>query len=402
MKAKKRIYDTLLVDHLANHRQMALVSGPRQVGKTTTSRNHADVYANWDNVDDREKILAGPANLIEQFKLNRLSKTIPTVLFDELHKYPRWKQFLKVFFDTYGEQVRIIVTGSSRMDVYRRGGDSLMGRYFHYRMHPFSIAETINTNLPDSTRIIRYPGKVKKDNFDALWRYGGYPEPFLKRDMRFSLRWQSLRIEQLVREDIRDLTQIQHIDQIETLVRLLANRSAHQLIYGNLAKNISVSVDTVRRWIETLCNLHLGFLVRPWFKNVSRSLRKEPKWFLRDWASIKDPGDKAKTFVGCHLLKAVDGWNDIGLGEFELGYLRDKEKREVDFVVIRDGTPWFLVEVKLRDEELSKSLKYYQNHINAPFAFQVVIDAEYIDADCFAKPGNPVVVPAKTFLSQLL
>jgi predicted AAA+ superfamily ATPase len=194
--------------------------------------------------------------------------------------------------------------------------------------------------------------------------------------MRFSLRWQSLRIEQLVREDISDLTQIQNIDQIETLVRLLANRSAHQLVYSNLAKNIRVSVDTVRCWIGTLCNLHLGFLVRPWFKNVSRSLRKEPKWFLRDWASIKDPGDKAETFIGCHLLKAVDGWNDIGLGEFELGYLRDKEKREVDFVVIRDGTPWFLVEVKLRDEELSKSLKYYQNHINAPFAFQVVIDAE--------------------------
>ena len=288
------------------------------------------------------------------------------------------------------------------MDVYRRGGDSLMGRYFLYRMHPFSIAETLNTDLPDSKRIVRPPKKIKVADFDSLWRHGGYPEPFLKRDTRFSRRWQSLRLEQLIREDIRDLTKIQQIDQLEMLVRLLANRSAHQLVYGNMAKDVRVSVDTVRRWVDILRNLHLGFLIRPWFKNVSRSLRKEPKWFLRDWASIKDVGDKAETFVGCHLLKAVDGWNDIGLGKFELGYLRDKEKREVDFLVVRNGSPWFLVEVKHRDESLSGTLKYYQDQIKAPFAFQVVVDAEYVDADCFAKSRGPVVVPAKTFLSQLL
>jgi uncharacterized protein len=402
MKTRKRIYDTLLVEHLAKYRQMILVSGPRQVGKTTTCRNHADSYANWDNVDDRERILAGPAILIERFGLNRLSSTASTILFDELHKYPRWKQFLKGFFDTYTDRMRIIVTGSSRMEVYRRGGDSLMGRYFHYRMHPFSIAEMLHTDLPDSKRIVRPPKKAKESDFDALWRHGGYPEPFLKRDARFSRRWQSLRLEQLIREDIRDLTQIQHIDQLETLVRLLADRSAHQLVYGNLAKEVRVSIDTIRRWIDILRQLHLGFLVKPWHKNVSRSLRKEPKWFLRDWASIADAGDRAETFVACHMLKAVDGWNDMGLGAFELGYLRDKEKREVDFVVVRDRTPWFLVEVKHRDESLDASVKYYQDRIKAPFAFQVVVDAEYVDADCFALPRGPVVVPARTFLSQLL
>ena len=402
MKVKARIYDSLLIEHLTNNRQMAFVSGPRQVGKTTTCRNHAGAYVNWDNIDDRELILAGPAILVDRLGLNRLSNTIPVVLFDELHKYPRWKQFLKGFFDTYADQVRITVTGSSRMDVYRRGGDSLMGRYFLYRMHPFSVAETLTQDLPDTKRIVRHPGKVKATDFEALWRHGGYPEPFIKRDTRFSRRWQSLRLEQLVREDIRDLTQIQQIDQLELLVKLLANRSAHQLIYGNLAKEVRVSVDTIRRWIDTLCNLHLGFLVRPWFKNISRSLRKEPKWFLRDWASIEDAGDKAETFVACHLLKAVDGWNDMGLGRFELGYLRDKEKREVDFLVVRDGKPWFLAEVKYHEASMSPALKSYQDQLNAPFAFQLVIDADYVDANCFARPGGPVVVPARTLLSQLL
>jgi predicted AAA+ superfamily ATPase len=402
MKPKTRLYDTLLAEHLIKQRQMAFVSGPRQVGKTTTCRIHGDTYINWDNIDDREAILAGPTKLIDQFQLDRLSRTLPVVIFDELHKYPRWKQFLKGFFDTYADQLRIMVTGSSRMDVYRRGGDSLMGRYFLYRMHPFSVAETLTQDLPDEKRIIRQPKKVSSTNFDALWNHGGYPEPFLKRDMRFSRRWQSLRLEQLVREDIRDLTQIQQLDQLELLVKLLAERSAHQLIYGSLASNVRVSIDTARRWIDVLVSLHLGFLIRPWFKNVSRSLRKEPKWFLRDWASIKDPGDKAETFVACHLLKAVEGWNDIGLGRFELGYLRDKEKHEVDFLVARDGKPWFLVEVKLHDESISPSLKYFQQQLAAPFAFQVVLDANYVDADCFARAGTPIVVPARTFLSQLL
>jgi len=186
------------------------------------------------------------------------------------------------------------------------------------------------------------------------------------------------------------------------LVKLLNERSAHQLIYGNLAKDVRVSIDTTRRWIEVLDSLHLGFLVRPWFRNVSRSLRKEPKWFLRDWAAIRDPGDKAETFVACHLLKAVEGWNDMGLGQFELGYLRDKEKREVDFLVARDGKPWFLAEVKQHDAYIGPALKYFQKQLAAPFAFQVVLDAPYVDADCFARTGGPTVVPARTFLSQLL
>jgi len=402
MKAKRRIYDALLDEHLAKYRQMAFVTGPRQIGKTTTCRDHAQSYVNWDNVDDREQILAGPANLVERLQLNRLTEVMPVALFDELHKYPRWKQFLKGFFDAYADQVRILVTGSSRMDIYRRGGDSLMGRYFLYRMHPFTVAETLHQDLPDPKRFIRAPRKIEAADFAALWLHGGYPEPYLKRDTRFSRRWQSLRLEQLVREDVRDLTQIQHIDQLETLAKLLTNRSAHQLVYSNLAKQVRVSVDTLRRWVDALRNLHLGFLIRPWFKNVSRSLRKEPKWYLRDWASIEDPGDRAETFVACHLLKAVEGWTDMGLGKLELGYLRDKEQREVDFVVVQDAKPWFLVEVKRHRESISRTLTHFQEQVGAPFAFQVVLDASYVDADCFARARSPIAVPAKTFLSQLL
>lgn len=381
---------------------MAFVSGPRQVGKTTSCRNLADQYLNWDNTDDRALIVKGPAVIAERIGLNVLAKSKPVVLFDELHKFGRWKQFLKGFFDTYADSVNILVTGSSRMDVYRRGGDSLMGRYFLYHMHPFSIAEAMYQDLPDPDKIIRSPKQISEGDFTALWNHGGYPEPFIKRDRRFSNRWQNLRLQQLLREDVRDLTQIHQLNQLELLVKLLMVRSGHQLIYSNLATDIQVSVDTVRRWVGTLCNLHLGFLVRPWFKNISRSLRKEPKWFLRDWSAIEDPGEKAETFIACHLLKAVEGWNDMGLGNFQLSYLRDRNQREVDFVVIRNRQPWFLVEVKNADKALSPSLKFFQEQTKAPFAFQVIVEADYVDADCFSSKSRSMVVPAKTFLSQLV
>ncbi len=402
MKTLRRLYDAILADHLRDRRQMALVSGPRQVGKTTTCRNLADHYANWDDLDHREQILAGPSHLVEWFGLDRLAAGLPTLLFDELHKFPRWKQFLKGFFDSHADRARIIVTGSGHLDVYRRGGDSLMGRYFRYRMHPFSAAEAVHTDLPDPARIVRMPVPLDDADWTALWEHGGFPEPYLKRDPRFSRRWQSLRGEQLVREDIRDLTQVQHLDQIEALVHLLMARSSRQLVFANLARDVRVSVDTLRRWIGVLCDLQLGFVIRPWHRNVSRSLRKEPHWFLRDWAMIDDPGDRAETLVGCHLLKAVEGWTDLGLGGFALHYIRDKEKREVDFVVIRDGRPWFLVEVKHRDTRLSRALGHFQAQVSAPHAFQVVIEADHVAADCFSEPGEPMIVPARTFLTQLV
>ena len=402
MRIRTRIYETMLAEHLVAERQMAMVSGPRQVGKTTTCRLHADTYLNWDNGDDRALILKGPAAVAERLGLQKLRTSPPTALFDELHKFGKWKQFLKGFFDTYGDQVRIVVTGSSRMDIYHRGGDSLMGRYFLYRMHPLTVAEAIRQDLPDPNRIIRRPRAIRQGDFSALWTHGGYPEPFVKREIRFTRRWRTLRMGQLLREDVRDMTRIQQLGQLETLAALLAVRSGEQLVYSALATEIQTSVDTIRRWIGTLCHLQMGFLVRPWFKNVSRSLRKEPKWFLRDWSGIDDPGARAETFIACHLLKAVEGWTDLGLGTFQLGYLRDKEQREVDFVVVRDSKPWFLVETKSNDDRLSPSLEYYQDQLNAPLAFQVVLEADFVKADCFAAGDRPMVVPARTFLSQLL
>jgi hypothetical protein len=378
---------------------MALVSGPRQVGKTTACRAIGDVYLNWDNADHRRIILRGPAALAEAVGLDQLRASPPVLVLDELHKYRKWKALLKGFFDTYGNRVRIVVTGSSRLDIYRRGGDSLMGRYLLYRMHPWSVGELLRPGGP--TRPIEPPAPIAPEQWQALCDHGGFPEPFLRRDQRFSRRWRSLRQDQLAREDLRDVAQVQDLGTLETLMAILAEHSSHQLIYAAQSRQINVSVDTVKRWIDLLSRLHYGFMIRPWFRNVNKALRKEPKWFLRDWSGIDDAGDRAETMVACHLLKAVEGWTDLGYGDVELRYLRDTAKREVDLLVVRDRKPWFLVEVKQSDRALSPSLAYFQAQTHAAHAFQVVMDLPFEPVDCFAST-RPSVVPARTLLSQLL
>lgn len=396
---RPRLYATLLKGHLRRNRQMALVSGPRQVGKTTACKAVGDVYLNWDNADDRRILLKGPAALAERLELDRLRAVAPVVVLDELHKFAKWKGLLKGFFDTYGERVRVVVTGSSRLDVFRRGGDSLMGRYLLYRMHPWSVAECARVGIPECE--IQPPVEIDPADWDALWTHGGFPEPFLRRELRFTRRWRSLRQDQLAREDLREVTRVQELGTMETLMRILAERSGQQLIYSNLATELGVAVDTVKRWVDLLGRLHYGFMVRPWFKNVAKALRKEPKWFLRDWSGIQDEGARAETLVACHLLKAVEGWTDLGFGEFELRYLRDKQKREVDFLVVKDQRPWFLVEVKTSDTRLAPSLAYFQSQTGAPHAFQAVLNLPFEGLDCFTAE-RPIVVPARTLLSQLL
>lgn len=394
----ERLYTRILEDHLKSNRQMAFVSGPRQVGKTTVSMDLSEFYYDWDNVNHREVMLAGPKSIARECGLDVLTGKKPIISFDEVHKYSKWKDLLKGFFDTYGREVRTIVTGSSRLDVYRKGGDSLMGRYFLYRMHPLGVSELVGIHNWDE--LLRDPAPIAKEDFDALWNYGGFPEPFARRDDRFHRRWKRLRSQQLFKEDVRELTRIQELSQLEMLGKLLGARSGEPIRYSGLARNIRINDKTARNWVANLVSFHYGFLVMPWYRNLSRSLRKEPKWYLRDWSDVRDAGKRAETFVACHLLKAVEGWTDLGLGNFELRYIRDKDKREVDFVVIRDEEPWFLIEVKRSSRSLSPQLEYFQKSIRCRHAFQVVTALDYVDADCFER-NEPVVVPARTFLSQL-
>lgn len=403
-----RMYQPLLESHLSENDQMLFLAGPRQVGKTTLSQSISSLhkpsfYFNWDLKQDRKILVEGALALGEAIQIHKLTAQKPLVIFDEIHKFRSWKTLLKGFYDIYKGKVHIIVTGSAKLNIYRKGGDSLMGRYFLYRIHPLSIRECAQANcLASQNKLYSNPVRITDEAFNALWEFGGFPDPYLKRNAKFFHKWQGLREEQLFREDVRDLTQIQEIALLEMVAEYLKEYASERVHLSHFAQKIGASVNTMKRWFKCLEMLYYSFTIPPWTKNIARSLTKDPKIYLWDWSQIVDVGKKSENFVACHLLKAIHFWQDSGLGKFGLFYIRDKDKNEVDFLITENKQPWCLVEVKYGENQgLSKQLYRFQKTLHAPYAFQVVIDMEYVDVDCFQEK-EPKIVPAKTFLSQLV
>ena len=400
----KRLYQNILNNHLKDFNQMIFIGGPRQVGKTTLAKELLEtfpgIYLNWDDPDDRGLILGSYDTLVKQLPDPKLKASKPLVIMDEVHKYKDWKNHIKGFFDKYKDPCHIILTGSAKLDTYKRGGDSLMGRYFSYTVCPLSVRE-ISKDF-NCNKIPSPPIKVEEDLFNQLWINGGFPEPFLKNETRFFNMWQKLRDQQLFREDIRDASNIRDFMQFELFANLTKNLVGKSVSYTSLSKHVRVSDQTIRRWFDVLESNYYGFRLYPWTKNIARSLLKEPKFYLWDWSIVQEEGSKFENFVAVHLLKLVSYWNELGLEKAGLYYLRTKDKKEIDFVMTKNQKVWALIECKLSEtSKLSPSLFYFKEQTEAEHAFQVVFDMPYIEADCFAEK-TPLIVPARTFLSQLI
>lgn len=397
----KRIYSEIIENHLINYQQMVFLSGGRQVGKTTIATNIVEAeYLNWDNIIHRKKILSLLEEL-ENIKNYEQLGSRKLIIFDEFHKFKNWKNYIKGFYDTYKSSYHIILTGSARLNIYRKGGDSLMGRYFNYTVHPLSLGEIVRPTL-SGVQDINNPIKPSDDEYELLYKFGGYPDPFLTQKEEFHLIWQNLRFQQLFKEDIRDIEDIKLIGQLELLAHILQEQSSKMLQYSNLANKVQVSSVTLKKWIELLESFYYCFTIKPYSANISKSLIKEPKIYLTDWSVIEDEGSRFENFVASHLLKSVDLWNETGKGKYGLYYIRTKDQKEVDFLLTKNTHPWILVETKLSNNTpISSSLKKFKSKLNVPHAFQVIHNLEYVDRSCF-ETQEPIIVPAKTFLSQLV
>lgn len=400
----KRLYESVIKKHLEEHELMAFICGPRQVGKTTIAQEvvipgSPTLYVNWDNLDDRIKILEGPRSLVEGILLSTVSEQCPILILDEIHKYEEWQTFVKGIYDTYKNQIKIIVTGSARLKAYRRGGDSMMGRYFLYRMHPLSIGELAYT---ERSGTLMPPKKVPDEQVTQLLDLGGFPRPFISGDPTFARRWRGLRHQQLMTQDLRDISDIKLVSRLEVLARLVAGQTGQLFNYSSMAKKIRVSDQTVRQWMDTLEELYYCFKIHPWSKNIERSLLKTPKYYLWDWSGIEDPGARYENFVASHLLKAVHFWTDSGLGEYELFYIRDKDQKEVDFLIVENSHPWILIETKCSEKKsLSKSLMHFYEQLKPQYCIQLAQNMPYVEFDV-RELDRPKIVPMSTFLSQLV
>ncbi len=399
---KKRYLESVINEDALSSQKMALISGPRQCGKTTAARGLLEAvqqtgnYWSWDDDEFRRMWVRSPKET-----LNHLQTTpgqTPRVVLDELHKYSRWKNSLKGLYDLTKDRLQIVVTGSARLDYFRRGGDSLTGRYFPYRLHPFSLGEIDRIKPPPTDDFfsnchVSFP-------FSDLLRLGGFPEPLLGGDDAKAARWRRLHRERLIREDLRDLKSVRDINLLETLAVLLVEKAGTALSFNSLKEDLRIAFATTQDWVSLLEAVYFCFLIRPYSKKISRAIQKEPKIYLFDWAGIDDPGRRLENMVACHLLKACHAWTDAAYGEFSLHYVRDKEKREVDFLILKDRKPYALIEVKTGDATVSPQLIHFAEMLKPQFVFQVVQDLVSERLHMSAQ-SSIAIVKLEKFLSAL-
>lgn len=361
-------------------RKMVFVCGPRQSGKTTLAKHLCsekggsieERYLNWDATEDREKII------LEQFP----TEPGPLIL-DEIHKYSRWRQVIKGLFDKRSHEISILVTGSARLDHYRRGGDSLQGRYFFHRLMPLSLAEL---DAPSPSTL------------DDLLAYGGFPEPFFLQSETETRRWSRDYRTRLITGDLADLENVQDVGLIERMVLRLPDLVGSPLSLNALREDLQVAHQTVSRWITILENLFMIFRLYPFGAPHIRAVKKEAKHYHMDWCVVSELGPRFENLVANHLLKWCYYLQDTEARDIELRYFRDVDRREVDFVVIEEGQPKLLVECKQSDKSISRSLRYMKIRFPEANAIQLFRGkgTDRTDRDGIR------ICPAHIFLSELV
>lgn len=357
-----------------DHEKMAFIAGPRQVGKTTLAEQISEkykthLYYNWDDLEFKKNWVKAPALLFPQ-KVG----DVPVVIFDELHKAPRWKSTLKGLYDTKKKQARIIVTGSVRLDVYRRGGDSMLGRYFLFRLHPFSAGELKAGFVakPDDLKSALSQEIKASPEYSRLFAFGGFPDPFLNEDVNYHNVWRRNRLERLVREDLVDLSRLRETGLMQTFMTMLPDKVGSPLSVQSLAEDLSSSHPTVTRWLSWLDQIYYIYTIPPYTKNIAQSLKKQPKLYLWDWSEVGAEPARFENMVAGHLLKAVHFWNDTGEGNFSLYYVRNKQKEEIDFLVTRDNKPWLLAECKMSHTAVNSAFHGFIQALKPQLAVQIV------------------------------
>jgi predicted AAA+ superfamily ATPase len=276
---------------------------------------------------------------------------------DEIHKYKKWRSLIKGLYDQHHSTNRFLVTGSARLDYFNKGGDSLLGRYHYYRLHPFSLCE-LNSS-------------PTKDDVAHLLAWGGFPEPLFSGTTKTLKRWQNERNYRVVHEDLISLQLVRELSLLDLLMDILPSKVGSPLSINSIAEDLQVSHATAQRWLTLFDNLYISFRIPPLGDELIRAVKKEQKLYLWDWTQITDPGARFENMVASQLLKFCHFHTDTSGERYELRYIRDTDKREIDFVVLKDKKPVMAVECKIQDKQLSPHIAYFKERITLPKIYQV-------------------------------
>ena len=353
------------------NQRMLFIAGPRQVGKTTYAleqikKQHGKYY-NWDDKKVFQAYMQDSDFFVKEVEQGSL------VVFDEIHKKLKWKNILKGVFDVHRHNYKFLITGSARLDTFRKSGDSLVGRYFLTHLLPLSVGDLTRNNFSEFTdamtlikTVMDSKLKFSLDDINALIKFGGFPEPFFKATESFWKRWQIHHNELLIKEDLRDLSNVNNIDKIEYLVTLLEQRVASQISYNSLSEILEVHHNTVRDWILQLERIMLCYKVLPYSSRIQGANKKSPKVYFYDWSFVKNEGARFENFIASQLLKACILWKDRFGHKFELRYLRTYEQQEVDFVITLDNKPWLLIEAKTGKPDIEHAVYRFKDELKVP------------------------------------
>lgn len=325
-------------------KKIVFITGPRQSGKTTVSKSLFPTSTDYFSYD-----LAAHRLVLKQANWDRKKSLI---VFDELHKMPRWKGWLKGIYDTEGVHPKLLVTGSAKLNTYRKVGDSLAGRYFQFRLYPLDVKEAASFCSP-------------KEAFERIWQCSGFPEPFLENNKQFYDRWKQSHLDIILRQDLIDLERVHDIAAIETLIELLKHNIGSTVSYANLARTLEKDPKTVKHWLRILEELYVIFKVTPYSNKITRSLLKEPKYYFYDSARVdNNDGAKLENMVANALLKELHYREDLLGVKTGLHFLRTRDGKELDFLVTINNTPILMLEVKLSDDEFSKHFQYFSSYFS--------------------------------------
>ncbi|MDI6759141.1 MAG: ATP-binding protein [Candidatus Omnitrophota bacterium] len=399
-----------LWDQLSADKPLIMLAGPRQSGKTTFARDivakdFSDViYFNWDLAKDKKRLISDPIFFSRESRSNASSR--PLVILDEIHKYRDWKNYLKGLYDQFQSEYQFFITGSGRLEFSRKAGDSLAGRFLKFHIFPLTLAElsgrrrTLKDFIDDPLEgFDDVPIGRTAESFRSLWELSGFPEPFTKGKKTFWLTWSASYGQQIVRDDLRTVADIRNLDNIETLFALLPGKVASLLSMNNLAGDLQVAFDTIKSWLLLFDSFYLTFRLSSWTAKISRSILKEKKIYLFNFPIIDDEAGRFENLVALEFLRAVETWNDHGWGKFNLHYLRNKNKQEVDFLIVENNRPFLLAETKLSDDTPAASLLAFQKLLNIP-AVQL-IKKEGVKKIYKNEKNNVLVVTAHCWLSTL-